>query len=299
MYYNYTLIIPHYNIPSLLRRLLKSVPRRDDLQVIVVDDCSSRDLDEYDKIREEYERVEWYDTGINGGGGKARNIGLGYAKGKYVIFADADDYFEKDFGEILNDLCDKEFDIAFFKGVSRDTDSGMISNRADHLNRYVDMYVNGSDSDANNLRFLFGEPWCKIISKSLIDRYDLRFDETVIHNDTTFGYLTGFYAKKVLVDEREIYCVTTRAGSVSVTKSDDRILTRIEVFSRAELFFVKHMVPVKLEEHYIQLVRLFVHRKFLLLGKCVNLMRRMGFSRKYILNRCQRVFVSILRNRIG
>ncbi len=299
MDYNYTLLIPHYNIPFLLRRLLKSVPRRDDLQVIVVDDCSSRDLDEYDKIREEYDWVEWYDTGVNGGGGKARNIGLGHAKGKYVIFADADDYFEKDFPTILSEYSLKNFDIAFFKGVSRDTDSGVMSNRADHLNRYVDMYVNGSDSDANNLRYLYGEPWCKIISKSLIDRYDIKFDETVIHNDTTFGYLTGFYAKRILVDERKIYCVTTRKGSVSVTTSDDRILTRVEVFCRAELFFIKHKVHVRLEEHYTQLVRLFVHRRFLLLGKCVRLMRSNGFSRRYILNRCQRVFFSILRDRIG
>ena len=58
MNYNYTLLIPHYNIPFLLRRLLKSVPRRDDLQVIVVDDCSFRDLGEYDKLREEYDWVE-------------------------------------------------------------------------------------------------------------------------------------------------------------------------------------------------------------------------------------------------
>lgn len=295
----YTLIIPHYNIPHLLRRLLRSVPRQEDLQVIVVDDCSEKKLDEYAKVKMEYDWVEWYDTGVNGGGGKARNIGLSHAKGKYVLFADADDYFEACFADILSEYSLKNFDIAFFKGVSRDTDSGIMSNRADHLNRYVDMYVNGSDSDANNLRFLFGEPWCKIISKSLIDCYDIKFDETVIHNDTTFGYLTGFYAKKILVDEREIYCVTTRKGSVSVTTSDDRILTRVEVFCRAELFFIKHKVHVRLEEHYIQLVRLFVHRKFLLLGKCVNLMRRMGFSRKYILNRCQRVFFSILRDRIG
>jgi len=38
---NYTVIIPHYNIPELLRRCLKSIPCRDDVQVIVVDDCST------------------------------------------------------------------------------------------------------------------------------------------------------------------------------------------------------------------------------------------------------------------
>jgi len=38
--YNYSIIIPHYNIPELLMRCLKSIPKRDDIQVIVVDDGS-------------------------------------------------------------------------------------------------------------------------------------------------------------------------------------------------------------------------------------------------------------------
>ena len=39
----YSIIIPHYNIPDLLRRCLESIPQRDDVQVIVVDDCGSAD----------------------------------------------------------------------------------------------------------------------------------------------------------------------------------------------------------------------------------------------------------------
>lgn len=45
MEYNYSLIIPHFNIPKLLRRLLSTVPKREDLQVIIVDDCSTKELD--------------------------------------------------------------------------------------------------------------------------------------------------------------------------------------------------------------------------------------------------------------
>ena len=35
-----SIVIPHKNIPELLARCLRSIPERDDIQVIVVDDCS-------------------------------------------------------------------------------------------------------------------------------------------------------------------------------------------------------------------------------------------------------------------
>ena len=34
----YTFIIPHHNCPDLLDRCLSSIPQRDDIQIVVVDD---------------------------------------------------------------------------------------------------------------------------------------------------------------------------------------------------------------------------------------------------------------------
>lgn len=42
----FSIIIPHYNIPDLLMRCLKSIPVSEDIQVIVVDD-NSADADTY------------------------------------------------------------------------------------------------------------------------------------------------------------------------------------------------------------------------------------------------------------
>ncbi|MBQ5474281.1 MAG: glycosyltransferase, partial [Lachnospiraceae bacterium] len=42
----FSIIIPHYNIPDLLMRCLKSIPVSEDIQVIVVDD-NSTDADTY------------------------------------------------------------------------------------------------------------------------------------------------------------------------------------------------------------------------------------------------------------
>ena len=38
---NYSIIIPHKNIPELLQRCLDSIPRRVDVQIFVVDDNSA------------------------------------------------------------------------------------------------------------------------------------------------------------------------------------------------------------------------------------------------------------------
>ncbi len=43
--FDYSIIIPHYNIPKLLLRCVKSIPERDDVQIIVVDDCSPENVD--------------------------------------------------------------------------------------------------------------------------------------------------------------------------------------------------------------------------------------------------------------
>ena len=39
----FSLIIPHKNIPSLLQRCLDSIPVREDLEIIILDDNSDSD----------------------------------------------------------------------------------------------------------------------------------------------------------------------------------------------------------------------------------------------------------------
>ena len=67
-----------------------------DIQVILVDDGSP---DQCGKICDEYakqdNRVEVIHK-ENGGLSDARNAGIPYAKGEYIIFLDSDDYIEND-----------------------------------------------------------------------------------------------------------------------------------------------------------------------------------------------------------
>ncbi|MBQ5445892.1 MAG: glycosyltransferase family 2 protein, partial [Lachnospiraceae bacterium] len=88
----FSIIIPHYDIPDLLMRCLKSIPVSKEIQVIVVDDNSPEAdtyLEKYPELSRPY--LEFIRTTKGGGAGYARNIGLEHAKGEWLLFADADD----------------------------------------------------------------------------------------------------------------------------------------------------------------------------------------------------------------
>ena len=86
--YTYSIIIPHKNIPKLLQRCLDSIPRREDTQIIVVDDNSDPakvDFTHFPGLSDP--SVEVYFDKSGKGAGRARNIGLEHAKGKWLVFA--------------------------------------------------------------------------------------------------------------------------------------------------------------------------------------------------------------------
>ena len=96
-----SIIIPHYNSADLLDKLLSTIPNVQEVQVIVVDDFSTQGLDELEECKQRYinTNVEFYTNECKKSAGGARNTGLSYAKGQWLLFADADDYFLQDFYE--------------------------------------------------------------------------------------------------------------------------------------------------------------------------------------------------------
>ena len=222
----YSIIIPHYNIPDLLRRSLASIPQRDDVQIIVIDDCSSEQvLAELRKLENDFPYVQFSYSEENKGGGHARNVGLQHAVGRYLLFLDADDFFHENINAFLDDYKDENCDIIFFNVDSVDSSSGKPTNRTRKLNNRVSSYISGKDPSALQLRFLSVVPWGKMVKKELTDSHRIRFDEIYGHDDVTFSYLVGYYAKKIKVDDRMVYCATCRPDSVTSNKSLIGILT--------------------------------------------------------------------------
>lgn len=280
-----SIIVPHHNIPGLLRRCLASIPRRDDLQVIVVDDHSdNKYIPELRKIEEDFPRITMLYLEMNGGGGKARNEGLRMAKGRYVLFADADDFFNYCFRQVLDDYRDADHDIIYFDANSVDTDTYANAGRATSLHQKIALYRRCPEKGMFQLRYLFGEPWCKMVRREVIERHGIRFSETIIHNDTKYSYLVGYYSQNAHVDPRAIYCVTDRGGSVSKCSSLDRMFARTQVFAEATVFFQSHGIRLYGPFLYRPLTHFLAHGDMGNAKRCVDIMKSEGMSSKNIIN---------------
>ncbi len=240
---NYSIIIPHHNIPRLLERCLFSIPKRDDLQVIVVDDYSDDEAQATLRgMEKDFPHVLFvYSSGPReDGSGRARNIGLSRAVGRFVLFADADDYFNYCFRHVLDEYASADYDAVYFNASSVGCDTYCNAYRSLRLNRLIKMYDKRPDKAVFYLKYCFGEPWCKMVKRSIIEENNIKFDETFFHNDTRFSYLVGYYSQDIHVDKRAIYCVTDRINSTIKNVSTDNILVEMKIVDEANTFYKSH-----------------------------------------------------------
>ena len=189
----YSIIIPHKDIPGLLQRCLDSIPVRDDIEIIVVDDNSDpRKVDFANFPSWKGTRYEYYLTKEGKGAGFARNVGLDHAKGRWIIFADADDFFIADFNSLLDEMADAEEDIVFFDYINVLSDDIMqqVEERVQYR-KYIAAYLDVDQSEFN-LMVLFAPPWCKIFRRELIEHHHIRFSEVQWGEDVFFSVETGF-----------------------------------------------------------------------------------------------------------
>ena len=210
---DYSIIIPHKNIPKLLQRCLDSIPQRDDLEVIVVDDNSDPSIVDFDH----FPGLDRPDTSVffdksGKGAGRARNIGLQHAQGKWLLFADADDYLLPSINQVLNDYSGSTADIIFFRPRAvMSEDINTPSDRADRNNALIDDYFRHG-GDTRGL-FLWFCPWSKIIRHSIVK--GVEFEEISYSNDNYFSVIVMCRARQIDVCETVYYVATQRADSLT------------------------------------------------------------------------------------
>lgn len=102
-----SVIVPVYNVERYLNRCIHSITRQtyENLDILLVDDGSTDSSGEIcDHMAQSDNRIRVFHT-KNGGLSAARNKGLGYAIGDFVLFVDSDDYIgSRHVEQLLNSL---------------------------------------------------------------------------------------------------------------------------------------------------------------------------------------------------
>lgn len=232
-----SIIIPHKNSLSLLERCLNSIPKQDSIQVIVVDDNSDPSKVDFERMSSlQKDNVEIIFNKESLGAGHARNLGLEKASGKWLLFADADDFFVDGAFEIISSHYDDMADIIYFLSERRYSDSMVLFDPSCMgLNDKIKAF-DGNFETLNRLRYGICVPWGRMFRHSMVKNNNIRFGETRFANDTMFSVKTAYYADKIQTDCRIIYCFTANKGSLTHTLNRDSILCRYKVDIEKNVF---------------------------------------------------------------
>jgi glycosyltransferase involved in cell wall biosynthesis len=237
----FSIIIPHKNSPDLLQRCLNSIPRREDIQIIIVDDNSDEskiDFSKFPGLKDKY--VEVYLTKAGKGAGYARNVGLEHAKGKWLLFADADDFFTENAFEYLFAEVDSPHEIIYFRVTSCYSDTLEPADRGDKVNLLIDNFINKRKDSEGFIRYKWQMLWGKMIKTEFIRERNIRFDEVPVSNDAMFSLLAGYYASSIDVINHSIYCATVTKGSLTNIMTAEIMMIRYTVALRGNEFRIKH-----------------------------------------------------------
>lgn len=241
---NLSIVIPHFNSPDYLERLLQSiVSENDTCQIIVVDDNSNMDLEKYKTVQSTYSgRVEFYsnDSGVKGAGA-ARNIGLKHITGDWLMFADSDDTFCPGWNDIVVSYENSDFDLVYFTPTTSIEREEAKGDRHEAYAGFVEDYLNNTKDGELLLRYFFIVPWSKLYRTSLIKEHNISFEEVMYSNDVMFSTMTGYYASRITAFRETIYSVTEKADSLIQNISEESWSIRHEVFCRKNLFLRKHL----------------------------------------------------------
>ena len=226
--YNYSVIIPHFTRDgdvSALMRAVSSVPEREDIQVIVVDN-SIKQIDPLLFNKRKNVQVLFSPNERKAGG--ARNVGIENSDAKWLLFLDADDLFTRSAFDIFDSHVDSKNDIEFSVMIGAYSDNlEKWSDRGEFYAKLVRDYLKTGDD--TKLRLEYRSPCAKMVSARLVNEHNIRFDEVPASNDVMFGLKIGLAAEGIGADERESYIATVSQGSLTKTLSLDNIESRFYV----------------------------------------------------------------------
>lgn len=233
---NYSFIIPHKNSPTYLVRCLNSIPDREDVQVIVVDDDSDPKIVNWDKFEVNRKgNFEIVKTKSGKGAGYARNVGVSKAVGKWLVFPDADDYYKDGFLSILDKYKDSEHDVVYYN-FDRIEESGKILPKNKIIN-YIDSY-DGSQKTLDIIKYKINPPWMKMVKKIFIQDNGIAFEEVPIGNDLFYSLQVGYFSSNPLVVKDKIYNYVQHASSMTNRNYNKcKILTQFNLVYKSAEFY--------------------------------------------------------------
>lgn len=203
-----SVIIPVYNAEKYISECIDSLINQTlrEIEIICVDDGST---DGTVELLQKYESEDQRITLIqqeNQYAGVARNNGINHAAGEYMIFLDADDFFDETMLEkTYNEAKRTEADVVLFGGQIYDDTLKEVKPSPWYLRTQLlpeKLPFCCMDTGGRVLNAITPAPWTKLFRKEFILRNNIRFQPLQNSNDVYFVFTAICMAERIsYVDE--------------------------------------------------------------------------------------------------
>lgn len=201
-----SVIIPCYNISEYIEECLDSFMEQTykDFEIICVDDGSTDDTAEKIAAYMEIDSRISLIRQSNQYAGVARNNGMKYAKGEYLLFFDGDDFCERDMlYKMITSARKYDSDIAVCDIRSYDNVTGEYIDKIGYLRTSClcgfeeQGTVSYKDIPDDILTFACAGPTNKLYRKKFIEQEELLFQASKRANDLYFGKMSLVLADRI------------------------------------------------------------------------------------------------------
>lgn len=274
-------VLAIYNVSEYLRKCIDSIICEDgDYEVLLIDDGSTDEsggiCDEYEK---RYTKVKSFHKN-NGGLSDARNYGLYYAKGKYIIFIDSDDYLPIGAStKILEIASENNTDICIWKSRVVDEKDNVI----EYINGLFSFPAFQEAQIYTPKEFImtqihhsntFATPvWTGMYKREFLLMNNLWFEKGIIHEDELWTPKVYLKANRIFYVNDELYCYKIRSNSLTCRMDNDyseNLKSCIYIYSELPVYYdyfisdsdLCRMMKANISRKYLQVIARFEAYKY-------------------------------------
>ncbi len=238
-----SVIVPVYNAEQYLRRCLDSIRCQTyrNLEIICVDDgsadASGKILDDYAAEDDRFVVIHQQ----NAGQAVARNVALNCAKGEWIANVDSDDYLEPDAYKQVAEHFDDDIDMVWIGNhIVCDFDEKLKRSQE----KFYKLNYEGKLSlEGVPLASMSGAVWNKIIRRSLLEQYEIRYPKGVIFEDLCYFAQVAPILRNVYFLPTKLYYYLQRENStmgVARTGESDKSHDVLKIIKPMYEFYAKH-----------------------------------------------------------
>lgn len=220
-----SVVVTCYNNAKFLEKCLKSLAKQtlQDIEIICIDDASTDDsLAILKTLAKNDARIKVLHNSENQGVSASRNRATSEAKADYIMYCDADDYYDSAMCEKLyHAITNHDADLAICEvNIIYESHPEMkISDDNYYSLKYHGLQLINDDLMLNTDL----APTNKIFKKSLLEKYQIRFPEGLHFEDAYFCMAYFCVSKTVFYLNERLYHYIRRENSImSQTWSDDK-----------------------------------------------------------------------------